>query len=215
MAERGSTTHSPRVDDALEHEVDSLTRGAPVEARSEEWRQMEAAAEGEPKPDAVVSVDQVELRSTLAISLRPSALPADRERLLEVAREEHAEDRVVEWLAALPAAAVFANVQSVWEALGGAHESRDHPLEPVVAEPAPHAAAPTAPAASSQPAAQSPLTASDVPGEPAESEATDAPVEAPADGGSLIEQGVRIALAGAAVVVGLTIEVVRVVLRKR
>jgi hypothetical protein len=40
-------------------------------------------------------------------------------------------------------------------------------------------------------------------------------VEAPAEGGSLVEQGVRIALAGAAVVVGLTIEVVRVVLRKR
>jgi hypothetical protein len=208
MSERGSTTHSPRVDDALEHEVDSLTRGAPVEARSEEWRQMEAAAEGEPKPDAVVSVDQVELRSTLAISLRPSAFPADRERLLQVAREEHAEDRVVEWLAALPAAAVFANVQSVWEALGGAHESREHPLEPVVAEPTPPAPvasperaarpAPTEPAASTEPA----------PPEPAAPEPT-------AEGGSLLEQGVRIALAGAAAVVGLTIEVVRVVLRKR
>jgi hypothetical protein len=159
MVERGSTRHSPRVDDELEGE---------------------AAAEGEPKPGAVVSVDEVELRSLLATSLRPSAFPAERDRLLEVAREEQAEDGVLEWLSALPAAVTFPNVQSVWEALGGAHESREHSLGA---------------------------------GVPAE-QPTASPA-APSDSGSLIDRGVRVALAGAAVVVGLTIEAVRAVLRKR
>jgi hypothetical protein len=127
MPERGSTRHSARVDEELEGEVESLTRGAPVEARAEEWRLMEPAAEGEPNPDGMTSVDDVELRSLIAVSLRPSAFPGDRARMLEVAREEHAEERVLEWLETLPDDQQFETVQSVWEALGGGYETRDAP----------------------------------------------------------------------------------------
>ena len=126
MTERGSTQHSPRVDEELHKETASLLRGSPVEARAEEWRLMEPPADGEPLPDARVSVDDVELRSLLAVSLRPSAFPGDRARLLEVAEEEHAEARILEWLGSLPETQTFVNVETVWEALGGAHEQRAH-----------------------------------------------------------------------------------------
>jgi hypothetical protein len=75
MPDRGSTRHSARVDEQMDAEVASLTHGAPVEARAEEWRQMEPAAEGEPNPDGMTSVDEIEFRSLLATSLRPSAFP--------------------------------------------------------------------------------------------------------------------------------------------
>jgi hypothetical protein len=127
MPDRGSTRHSARVDEQMDAEVASLTHGAPVEARAEEWRQMEPAAEGEPNPDGVTSVDEIEFRSLLATSLRPSAFPGDRAQLLEVARDENAEQRVLAWLESLPGEREFATVQSVWEALGGGSETREAP----------------------------------------------------------------------------------------
>ena len=134
MPERGSTHHSARVDEELHKETESLLRGSPVEACAQDWRRMEPPADGEPLPDAHVTVDDVELRSLLATSLRPSAFPGDRARLLAVAEQEHAEDRILEWLGSLPATQTFPNVEAVWEALGGARERRDASTEP---EPAP------------------------------------------------------------------------------
>ena len=125
MPERGSTQHSARMDDELERETESLVRGAPVESRADESRMMEAAAEGEPAPDAHISTDDVEQRSLLAISLRPSAFPGDRDALVAVAEEQFAEERVIEWLETLPEGVEFANVEAVWEALGGRRETRE------------------------------------------------------------------------------------------
>jgi hypothetical protein len=48
--DRGSDRHGPRVDDELDRETKSLQRGAPVESRSEEFRQQEGAG-GEVAPD--------------------------------------------------------------------------------------------------------------------------------------------------------------------
>jgi hypothetical protein len=139
VPERGSTQHSARVDEELHKETESLLRGSPVEARAEDWRRMEPPADGEPFPDAHVTVDDVELRSLLAISLRPSAFPGDRARLLAVAEEEHAEDRILEWLGSLPARQTFPNVEAVWESLGGAKEQRDNPMPEASSQPAPAA----------------------------------------------------------------------------
>jgi hypothetical protein len=160
MTERGSTHHSPRVDDMMSAETESLTRGAPVEARAEEWRQVEAPADGEPAPDArisgeggaplpgVLALDEIEARSMLAVSLRPSAFPADRDALLAVAGELHAEPQVVESLESLPSGRVFENVQEVWEALGGHVEQREVPHEtPAPPRPRPAATRPTRSAA--------------------------------------------------------------------
>jgi hypothetical protein len=125
MTQRGSTRHGARVDDEMKSETASLVQGAPVEAHAEEWRQMEPAGEGEPEPDALPLRSEIEDRSLLAASLRPSAFPGDRAGLLEVAQAEHASDEVMSWLFQLPGNVVFANVQEVWDALGGMHERRD------------------------------------------------------------------------------------------
>lgn len=195
MVERGSTHHSPRVDDALEHETESLVRGAPVEARAQEWRQQEPAAEGEPAPDAHVSVDDIELRSLLAISLRPSAFPGNRERLLAVAEEEHAEERVIGWLETLPDDVEFGNVEQVWEALGGEYERRDGPslLKPEpIPEPPP------------QPK----------PAPPAAAPRVEAPEPPPVSAPSLANRVCGLARGGVEIAVGLAIQTVQEIRRR-
>jgi hypothetical protein len=132
---RGSDKHSARLDDSLDHDTHSLTQGSPVESRVEEFRTQEGAGDDEPTPDArlsgdrgmadgdVLSYDEVEDRSLLAIHLRPSVWPADREALVECARETHAPESLVDRLTALPAGS-YTHTEAVWEALGGRVEFR-------------------------------------------------------------------------------------------
>jgi Protein of unknown function (DUF2795) len=129
--ERGSDKHGPRVDEALEHDVRPLEQGAPIEPRVEEFREQEAAADGEPEVDAVraggrtaAAMDpaEVEARSELARSISPSVFPADREALLDSARQNQATQPVLDRLARLPQGQTFENVQAVWLALGGSVE---------------------------------------------------------------------------------------------
>jgi hypothetical protein len=157
MMERQSTQHSPRVDEAMERETRSLTHGSPIEAREQEWRLMEGPADGEPLPDAVISMDDVELRSLLAASLRPSAFPGDRGALLEVAGEEHADPLIVDLLHALPADRVFATPEEVWEQLGGKVEVREHPEPPRTLSTTPETQPDTEPAQPDLDAASAPL----------------------------------------------------------
>ncbi len=125
MTDRGSSQHSPRVDDELAHETEDIVRST-HESRVEEWRMTEPPADGEPMPDTMPYEDEIEFRSLLATSLRPSAFPCRRARLLGVAEEEYAPARVVVALRALPAEQEFHNVEEVWEALGGHREERQH-----------------------------------------------------------------------------------------
>src|SRR6187200_3351161 len=100
--ERGSDVHSPRIDDQMRRETDSLTHGEPVESRAEEFRLQEDAADGDPAVEPFVSrVDEEPLpgtlsheavreRSELARHLRGSIFPADRTAIIQCAIEEHA-----------------------------------------------------------------------------------------------------------------------------
>jgi hypothetical protein len=119
----------------MAHEVEPLVRGG-SESRARDERLHEPPADDEPTPDAriagedrpmpgLLALDEVEARSQLAMSLRPSAFPADRDVLHAVALEEHASPDVLEALESLPAGRAFVNVQQVWEALGGERERRD------------------------------------------------------------------------------------------
>ena len=129
--ERGNTKHGARLDEQLKHETDSLTHGAPVESRVEEWREAEPAGEDQPIPDARLvggrdpgvgnglSPDEVEARAELARHLRPSAFPANRTVLMSVAREEQAPEAVLDALRQLPDGREYENMQAVWTALGG------------------------------------------------------------------------------------------------
>jgi hypothetical protein len=146
--ERGSNQHGPRLDEAMGHEVESFTRGAPVEARAADGRVMEDVGddvlgappgEGPGEPDGSMSRDQVRSRSELAQHLRPSVFPARAPDLVECASEERAPEELLARLRSLPASTTYGNVEQVWEALGGSHEERTHPVrEPApMPEPAP------------------------------------------------------------------------------
>ncbi len=135
--ERGSDKHSPRIDENLERDTRSLTQGSSGEARADEGRLQEGAADDEPTTDALLSGDlhpeqsndalhdhdEAEARSKLASFLRPSIWPADREALLQCAQEENAPPDVLAQLRRLPEG-TFTHTEAVWEALGGRVEFR-------------------------------------------------------------------------------------------
>ncbi|HEY3832938.1 MAG TPA: hypothetical protein VGO03_11640 [Acidimicrobiia bacterium] len=132
--ERTSTKHGPRTDDALSHETESLTRGAPVEARAEESRMAEPAGDDDFLASAVLHsldppimgmpADEVSARSMLAIALRPGAFPADAPSLLRDAIANDAPEWVCETLRKVDQVQRYENVQRLWEAAGGHHELR-------------------------------------------------------------------------------------------
>jgi uncharacterized protein (DUF885 family) len=132
---RGSDKHSPRIDDSLEHDTRPLTQGTPAEARADEGRHQEGAADDEPTTDALLtgdvapgngdalSHDDIEARAQLATALKPSIWPADRETLVACARESNAPAALVDRLSQLPDG-TFSHTEAVWEALGGPVEHR-------------------------------------------------------------------------------------------
>lgn len=56
--ERGSDKHSPRLDDEMELETSSLTRGSPVESRSDESRMKEPPGDEEPQSEEIIDTDR-------------------------------------------------------------------------------------------------------------------------------------------------------------
>ena len=132
--ERGSDKHSPMVDDALKHDTESLVRGVPSEARSEEFREQEGPGEGEPTPDARIrgggempgvgmSLDDINGRAELARYLEHGLYPAHPGELAAHAEERHAPDTVLEQLRRAPDR-VYENVTELWAAIGGRVEKR-------------------------------------------------------------------------------------------
>jgi hypothetical protein len=129
-----SSKHGFRVDDAMAHETESLTRGAPIESRVEEWREAEPSGEDQPVADGILNGDahgangmghdELELRSELAKRLRTSVFPANRQVLEDVATEENAPGHILDLLRRLPDGRTYENTADVWRALGGSVEGR-------------------------------------------------------------------------------------------
>jgi hypothetical protein len=130
-----NSKHSFRVDDAMAAETDSLTRGAPIESRVEEWREAEPSGEDQPVADGIlngdaretngsIGHDELELRSELAKRLRKSAFPANRQTLEEIAAEEQAPGPILDLIRRLPDGRTFENTADIWTALGGHVEHR-------------------------------------------------------------------------------------------
>jgi uncharacterized protein DUF2795 len=125
---RESTQHGWRIDEALKREVHSLTHGAPVESRKEEWHEQEGAADGEREPSSrtaapdALGPDGPTARAELGRHLRRSAFPADRAALLAEAELNSASTAVLTTLRRLPETVRYRTVYEVWEALGGSVE---------------------------------------------------------------------------------------------
>ena len=118
---RDTTKHGSNLDEQMSSEVDAMHAQAGTQGRADEGRLTEDAVErrlpaGRP--------GWLEERSTIARFLRPSVFPADKGALLHEAAANHALDWVQSDLQALPEETAFQNVEEVWEALGGAAESR-------------------------------------------------------------------------------------------
>jgi hypothetical protein len=109
-----------------------------MEARADEARQQEGAADDEPTTDALLVGElhpgqagptggldhgEVEARSRLAAYLRPSIWPADRAALVACAEDMQAPPDVLERLRRLPDG-TFSHTEAVWEAGGGEVEFR-------------------------------------------------------------------------------------------
>jgi hypothetical protein len=134
--ERGSSEHSPRLDDQLKHEVEGMMR-AERPTHAEEWREPEPAGEDQPDPGALgepegrqpaappgMTNEEVRLRSDLASHLTRAAFPADESGLLAYLVDGNAPDRLRDLVRRLPSGQVFQNVGEVFTALGFHEEDR-------------------------------------------------------------------------------------------
>jgi len=125
IMDRESNKHSPRVDDAMAHDVDSLVHGSPEESRSQEWRLQEDPDVGpgrpsdEPIPGTELTQAEVQERAELSRHLASAHFPAGRDELVATAEDANAPDDVVQTLRGLPAEEEYQTVQAVWKALGG------------------------------------------------------------------------------------------------
>ncbi|NEM08948.1 DUF2795 domain-containing protein [Geodermatophilus normandii] len=124
-----STKHNPRLDEELEHEIQGMLK-AEHATRSEEFREVEPVAEGEPDLTANPSgtlvggvpvgmtEEAVVARAELARWLVRADFPADGPGLVEAALDHRAPDAVVEELQRLPEGETYERIGDVARALG-------------------------------------------------------------------------------------------------
>ncbi|HEY8473799.1 MAG TPA: DUF2795 domain-containing protein [Natronosporangium sp.] len=132
--ERGSNKHSPHVDEAMQREVATHTRGGPAGSRSGEWRDPEAVDDQQPDASWLpegphpggapppLTGAELEARSRLGQLIPRSVLPADRAALLDAVDQNQAPAQLLAELERLPADREFATVYEIWEALGYRNE---------------------------------------------------------------------------------------------
>ncbi|WP_405095387.1 DUF2795 domain-containing protein [Micromonospora sp. NBC_01412] len=134
--ERGSSKHSPRVDEQMSQEVSGLVQGPGTGgSRVDESRQPEPAGEDQPEPTTApagelrtgspqgMSSTDVEARSRLGRFITMTALPGDRDALVANARGNNAPDDIVAALEGLPPGTRYQTISEVWAALGHKNET--------------------------------------------------------------------------------------------
>lgn len=121
--ERGSSKHSPVIDELMKEEVEPMLRGASAGPRVEH-RDPEPSGDDEPESDARLGEDDVEARSKLARYIDRVAFPGDRSALAASAEKNEAPTHVIEALKELPEGVEYLNTQQIWVALGGEPEER-------------------------------------------------------------------------------------------
>lgn len=113
--DRGSSKHSPRMDEQMSQEVRGVVQGT-AGARAEEWKMAEPSGEDQPQV-SLVPDEEGEAFSRFGTYIGRSAFPGDRDALEKSARDLEAPDDVLEALRTLPPATTYQNVAEVWHAL--------------------------------------------------------------------------------------------------
>jgi len=111
--DRGSSKHSPRVDDEMAEEIHGTVQGR-VGGRAEEWKMAEPS--GEDQPDTTVDPGDTDDLSRFGSYVGRSAFPGRRAALEKSARELDAPDDVLDRLGRLDPHATYRNVTEAWEA---------------------------------------------------------------------------------------------------
>ena len=121
-----STKHGRRIDEQLKHEEAGDRAEERLRNQGPTEDDHDLPSEGARHDlDDVVDLSGVEERSDIARFLDPARFPGTREDVIFMAREHHAPDHVLETLSELPDGdSTYANMQQVWEALGGTAEER-------------------------------------------------------------------------------------------
>ena len=102
---RESDKHNPRVDEEMKKEALSFTQGAPVESRAQESREKEDPAD--PAPD---------IHHEIARYIEGAIFPAERDEIINDARQMGAPDEVVARLQRLPTGR-YESFRDVWQRL--------------------------------------------------------------------------------------------------
>jgi hypothetical protein len=108
--DRGSSKHSPRVDDQMAGEVRGTVQGM-VGGRAQEWKMAEPAGEDQPQVGETPADAFTRFGTYIG-----RVFPADRERIAESARDLSAPDDVLDRIDRLPSGTTFQTVKEVWEA---------------------------------------------------------------------------------------------------
>ncbi|SNR83184.1 Protein of unknown function [Geodermatophilus saharensis] len=124
-----SNKHNPRLDEEIEHEIQGMLKGNHA-TRSEEFREVEPVAEGEPDMNGDphgtliggvpvgMTEDAVVARAELARWLVRADFPNDGPGLVEAALDHRAPDVVVTELQRLPEGESYERIGDVVRALG-------------------------------------------------------------------------------------------------
>lgn len=115
--ERGSSKHSPRVDEQMEQEVRGTLQGI-AGGRAEEWKMAEPAGEDQPDATRALDADRANDLSRFGTYIGLSALPGDRATLRRSAETLAAPDDILADLDRLPEGVTFHTVTEIWAALG-------------------------------------------------------------------------------------------------
>jgi hypothetical protein len=115
--ERGSSKHSPRVDEQMNQEVLGVVQGISG-GRAEEWKMSEPAGEDQPDATQMLDAEAANDISRFGRYIGLSALPGDRDQLRRSAEVLTAPDDVLADLDRLPAGVIFHTVTEIWAALG-------------------------------------------------------------------------------------------------
>ena len=117
--DRGSSKHSPRVDDQMAAEIRGTVQGT-VGGRAEEWKMAEPAGEDQPQVGELTEDPFSRFGTYIG-----RVFPGDREAIAKSARDLEAPDDVLARIDRLPPGTTFQNVKDVWDA--GAGDRRDTP----------------------------------------------------------------------------------------